>query len=100
MHLIDSGKFTDKKILVVDQQAKNQNDRTWCFWEKGAGLFESIVYKHWEQLAFHAEGLHKDLDIAPYTYKLIRGIDFYDYCLKRIKEQTNFSYLQARWKKY
>lgn len=95
VHLIQSGKFTDKKILLVDQQTKNRNDRTWCFWEKGTGLFESIVYKKWQQLTFHAEECSKTLDIAPYTYKLIRGIDFYNYCLQQIKSHPNFKYLQA-----
>lgn len=95
VHLIQSGKFRDKKILIVDQQAKNQNDRTWCFWEKGEGLFQPIVYKEWEQLYFHSEKISKPLDIAPYRYKLIRGIDFYKHCLEQVKTQPNFTYLQA-----
>ncbi|HAO50811.1 MAG TPA: lycopene cyclase, partial [Runella sp.] len=24
----------DKSILIIDQDTKSQNDRTWCFWEK------------------------------------------------------------------
>lgn len=95
VHMIHSGKFTNKKILLVDQKAKNLNDRTWCFWEKGTGLFESIVYKEWQKLNFHSNTLSKPLDISPYRYKLIRGIDFYNYCLQQIEAQSNFTYLQA-----
>ena len=34
--------FADKKILVVDAAGKNQNDRTWCFWEKEPDIFGAI----------------------------------------------------------
>ena len=27
--------FADKKILILDKEAKKTNDRTWCYWEKG-----------------------------------------------------------------
>ncbi|MFK7809417.1 MAG: lycopene cyclase family protein, partial [Saprospiraceae bacterium] len=29
--------FADKQILVLEKEAKNTNDRTWCFWEEGDG---------------------------------------------------------------
>jgi lycopene beta-cyclase len=30
-HLINSP-LRDRSILIVDKDAKQQNDRTWCFW--------------------------------------------------------------------
>jgi lycopene beta-cyclase len=89
VHMIESGKLSDKKILLVDKVKKNKNDRTWCFWEKGSGLFESIVHKQWPQIWFHGTGFSKLFDIAPYKYKMLRGIDFYDYCFDKIKTQKN-----------
>lgn len=67
----------DRRILVLDKATKTQNDRTWCFWEKTPGPFEHIVFHRWQRLWFHQAGFSKLLDIAPYTYKVIRGIDFY-----------------------
>jgi lycopene beta-cyclase len=26
--------FSDKRILILDKDPKEANDRTWCFWEK------------------------------------------------------------------
>jgi lycopene beta-cyclase len=89
MHMIESGKLNEKKILLVDKEKKNKNDRTWCFWEKKKGLFENVVYKEWPQIWFHSKKMSKLFDIAPYTYKMIRGIDFYDYCFDKIKVQKN-----------
>lgn len=91
MHLIHSGKFRDKNILLVDQHPKQSNDRTWCFWQTGKSLFEPIVYKQWQQLFFYGDAFSKQLNIEPYKYKMIRGIDFYDFCLEEINRQPNFT---------
>ena len=90
MHMIASGEFRDKQILLVDKDLKRSNDRTWCFWEKDKGLFEDIVYRQWQRLWFHGSDFSSKLDIAPYRYKMIRGIDFYNHCLKKIQAQSNF----------
>jgi lycopene beta-cyclase len=95
MHMIESGKFSDKKILLIDKEKKNKNDRTWCFWEKEAGLFEPVVYKKWNQLWFYGEEFSDCLSISPYEYKMIRGIDFYNYCFEIIGRQKNITVLKA-----
>ena len=95
VRLIERGKFKDKKILLVDKELKNKHDRTWCFWEVGEGTFEPIVYKRWKDLWFHSYYLSKSLELQPYQYKLIRGIDFYNYCLDIIQQQPNITFLQA-----
>ncbi|HUC81490.1 MAG TPA: lycopene cyclase family protein [Flavisolibacter sp.] len=95
MHMIASGNFADKKILLVDAAQKATNDRTWCFWEKEPGLFEPIVHKQWEHLWFYGEEFYKEMPILPYRYKMIRGVDFYHYCFETIKQQPNIQLLQA-----
>jgi lycopene beta-cyclase len=89
MHLIESGKFKDKKIVLFDKDPKRSNDRTWCFWQTSQGIFDPVVYRQWTKLWFHGEAFSTDMDIAPYQYKMIRGIDFYTYCLERISRQEN-----------
>ncbi len=70
--------FLDKKILVIDQSPKKTNDRTWCFWEKEAGIFESIVQHAWQKLDFFSDLYSQTLSVVPYQYKMIRGIDLYE----------------------
>ena len=89
MRMIDSGKFLDKRILLIDKDDKKKNDRTWCFWEEGEGFFEKLVYHKWENLSFKTEDKNISLDIGPYQYKMIRGIDFYHYCFSVIKAHDN-----------
>src|SRR5688572_24809402 len=89
VHMIESGGFADKKILLIDKVEKNRNDRTWCFWETGTGFFEQVVYKKWQKAWFHGDETSQLLDISPYSYKLVRGIDFYRYCLELVSKQLN-----------
>lgn len=93
MHMIRSGKFSDKKILLIDKDLKRSNDRTWCFWQKEQGLFEQIVAKQWKKLWFREDNFSEQLNIHPYQYKMIRGIDFYEHCFETITKHKNFDIL-------
>ncbi len=76
--------FRGKSILLLDKDTKQTNDRTWCFWEKGKGQFDDIIFKEWKYIFFAGKELRKRCSIEPYTYKMIRGIDFYESILKRV----------------
>jgi len=93
--MIRSGKFADKKILLIDKEIKNKNDRTWCFWETQPGFFEDIVYKKWDRISFLSEDFSDTMNISPYQYKMIRGIDFYNYCFDEIKKSPGIEILNG-----
>lgn len=66
------------RILLLDQERREAaNDRTWCFWEDRPGPFEAIVAHRWQQLWVHQGQFSRLMDIAPYTYKIIRSAQFY-----------------------
>lgn len=88
--MIRSGEFGNKKVLILDKDGKNSNDRTWSFWETEPGMFEPIVYRKWSKTWFHSSDFSRLLDLSPYYYKMIRGIDFYTHSLSVIRQQPNF----------
>lgn len=91
--MMESGKFKNQKILLLDRVFKNRNDRTWCFWEKDKGYFESIVYHQWTHLQIkHPDG-ELNLDADGYRYKMIRSADFYKHCLSIASASPNVSVL-------
>ena len=100
MRMIKSGKFEDKKILLIDKDRKEKNDRTWCYWETKDGFFEEIVYKRWPVIRFISDDLDKELDISPYVYKMVRGIDFYNYCFQEIKKHPNIELVYGNLDRY
>ena len=81
--------FSDKKILLIDKQQKISNDRTWCFWEKQPGAFESIIHCRWKQIDFYSNEFSARYDLEPYEYKMIRGIDLYETVLTEAKRFPN-----------
>jgi lycopene beta-cyclase len=96
IHMLNTGAFSDKKILLVDKDPKHANDRTWCFWQEEEGLFEPLVYKQWRRLWFHGDNYSAQLQLQPYHYKMIRGDDFYQYCFEKIRGQGNINILFER----
>lgn len=88
--------FNDKSILVLDKDAKRTNDRTWCFWEKGTGHFDAIVHKTWNHIYFAGQQFSQRFPIAPYSYKMIKGIDFYTSYFRRISTFPNIKFRQEK----
>ncbi len=86
--------FSDTSILLLDKAAKSNNDRTWCFWEKGAGQFDAIVSNVWHHIYFGGQKVSKKFDIHPYSYKMIRGIDFYEEYLMQLNKYPNITFHQ------
>jgi lycopene beta-cyclase len=92
--LIESGACSDKRFLIIDPSDKKSNDRTWCFWEKDTGYFENLVHHEWEKLDFKQSRFSGNLDMGGYRYKMIRGIDFYEYCLQVLQASGQVDFLQ------
>jgi lycopene beta-cyclase len=92
--LIESGACSDKRFLIIDPSDKKSNDRTWCFWEKGTGYFEKLVHHEWSALDFKQAGFSGGLNMGGYRYKMIRGIDFYEYCLNVLRPSGQVDFLQ------
>jgi len=90
LRIVNSKELEGKKVLLVDKSLKITNDRTWCFWEKGNGFFENLVFHSWDRLSIaHPKG-EIPLDMNGYAYKMIRGIDFYTYGLSLVKDCPDF----------
>lgn len=87
--------FRDKKILLLDRDRKQQNDRTWCFWATDAEPLPPVVYRSWDRCRFFASGFETDMDIAPYRYRMVRGIDFYRWADAELARCPNVQCLQA-----
>lgn len=88
--------FDGKKVLVIDAAEKNTNDRTWCFWEKGTGVFESIVSHAWCRLNFFSADYATNRELAPYRYKMIRGIDLYNYVTAMASQRSGVTWIKER----
>jgi lycopene beta-cyclase len=91
--LLQTRGLGEKRILVVDKSEKQENDRTWCFWEKESGPFESIVHHRWDTLSFLTSEYSRTFELSPYSYKMIQAIDFYRYVKDAAASLNNVDFL-------
>lgn len=87
--ILKNSTLQGKRILLIDKEQKTTNDRTWCFWEEASGLFESIVHHEWKTLQFKTENFTNEFTLKDYSYKMIKGLDFYNLVLEYAKDFTN-----------
>jgi lycopene beta-cyclase len=93
-HLINSP-LRDRSILIVDKDTKQQNDRTWCFWEEQPTLFDEIAYRVWHRLRFVGDDFTREFDLAPYRYQMIRGLDFYEFTREKLSQCSNVTFVRG-----
>jgi lycopene beta-cyclase len=94
--MVLSGKFENKRILLLDENAKVTNDRTWCFWAEKISIWEPSISKKWDSALFANADFKRNLALNPYQYNKIQGLDFYNQVLEWIAKQKNIDFIQEK----
>jgi lycopene beta-cyclase len=94
--MVLSGKFQNKRILLLDENAKKTNDRTWCFWTETSSIWEPSISKKWNSALFADADFQLNLDLHPYQYNKIQGLDFYNQVFELIAKQKNIDFVQEK----
>ena len=93
--MVLSGKFNDKTILLIDSDSKKNNDRTWCFWDD-SNLFDEIISMKWNTALFADNKSQIELNLEPYQYKMIKGLDFYKLIFETISNHENIHFVNQK----
>lgn len=92
--LINDPYYKLKKILIIDQEIKNSNDRTWCFWDKKHVESPYSLQKTWDYISVQSNRNKLQLDISPYSYRMVRSKSFYEYARQKIADFPNIDFVQ------
>ena len=90
--MVLSQKFEDVSILLLDENPKKTNDRTWCFWDFEQSM-DALVSKKWNVAKFADAHFERDLILSPYQYKMIRGSDFYNSVFEELNKHSNIDFV-------
>jgi lycopene beta-cyclase len=90
--------FDDYRILLLEKEIKNSNDRTWCFWETPQGPFDELLTKKWDHAQFKSSELQLDFQLAPLSYKMLRSSGVYKQLHTNLKHSKNTFFKQAEIK--
>ncbi|MBJ7880534.1 lycopene cyclase family protein [Gelidibacter salicanalis] len=85
--------FKSYTIGLIDPSLKDTNDKTWSFWEQGAGKWDSIVEKIWHSATFESPNVSLKIPLQNYRYKTIRSIEFYNYAKAQLLDCPNISFI-------
>jgi len=97
---IESGKWGNEKIIILDPSIKVENDKTWSFWKKEKGPFDDLIFKSWTNLSvFSNAGEKINLETGNYTYNSIRSVDFYHHTRTYLKAQPNVTFIHEAVKR-
>jgi len=87
--------FDDYRILLLEKEIKNSNDRTWCFWETPQGAFDELLTKKWNRAQFKSPKLQLDFSLDPLAYKMLRSSGVYKQLHTHLKHVKNTYFKQA-----
>jgi lycopene beta-cyclase len=87
--------FRSQKIILLDRDDKQRNDRTWCFWAKDSEPLPPVLHRTWGSCLFFGEKFEARLDIAPYHYHMVRGLDFYNWAKAEIAQAPHIQRVTA-----
>nr|WP_315205508.1 lycopene cyclase family protein [uncultured Flavobacterium sp.] len=94
--MVQSGKFKNTSILLLDENTKKTNDRTWCFWKTNDSVWEQSISKKWDSALFANEDFRRDLDLQPYHYNMVKGLDFYTQVFELLSKQENITFVNQK----
>ncbi len=95
-NLLTDDVLQHKNILINDENDKNTNDRTWCFWEDDESLFEQLIFTKWSKIGIGNSEEMAFYNILPYQYKMIKGLDFYEFVLGFSKKFSNVHFKKEK----
>jgi lycopene beta-cyclase len=87
--LAETPAFDRCSILIVEQDAKTRNDRTFSFWSDGPGPFDAAISRSWNRLRVAGPHGVQELALGDYRYYTIRGLDFYCHAQQRLAQHAN-----------
>jgi lycopene beta-cyclase len=96
-HLAQEPQLATKRVLLIEPEAKDQNDRTWSFWADEPTLFDELAVGEWDKIAFRSPQFEQVLALGEYRYRTIRGLDFYQFVHRALAAQpAQFTVVRGR----
>lgn len=90
--MLEDDFFRDKRIVLIDPDKKEANDKTWCFWEQGKGKWDDLITQSWDTADFYGRK-HLQLSFDPYRYKMLRSINFYNHATSKLEAASKVTFL-------
>ncbi len=96
-YLAQEPRLADKRVLLIEPEPKDQNDRTWSYWADEPSPFDELAAGEWHNIAFRSPGFVRVLNLGKYRYRTVRGLDFYQFVHRALAARpAQFKVLRGR----
>ena len=87
----------DGRIIILEQLASPNTDKTWCFWGKGSvpRYLQPLIRQQWSQwsVSHHGREISQSSINGTNDYCCILAEDFYHFVLRLIEQADNVSFI-------
>ena len=87
--LLNHPELCNKRVLLIDRELKNKNDKTWCYWSKAPLPFPKSHVKDWSKCEIGKEGSFVIRSTGEYKYREINSFKFYQEVDEKIEQFPN-----------
>ena len=91
--LLSDPHFKKRSVLIVDRPGDEYQDRTWCFWSERSHTLAHLVSHQWSEIYAGDSKNPTFQSITPYTYQMIKGVDFHNYFRPKIKDHSQLDWV-------
>jgi lycopene beta-cyclase len=96
-HISQEPRLQGQRVLLLEPEAKDRNDRTWSFWTDQPTPYDAVLAAEWRQLAFRSPQFAAVLPLRRHRYCTLRGLDFYRFVQQALEARpTQFTRVTAR----
>ncbi|HET8859604.1 lycopene cyclase family protein [Marivirga sp.] len=93
--MIEHNLLDNRKLLLIEADKKDSNDRTWCFWNTPElWLTDLPIKKSWDTGLVKGNDFELSQKLAPYRYYKIEGIDFYKFVFEKLSNHPQITFIQ------
>lgn len=94
--MLNDAYFANKTILIVEPEEHGHNDKRWCYWETESKEWDHLIEFRWQQAAVRTLWGEYQLNLPPYSYKMLRAGDFFAYAKQRLLASPNITWCTDR----
>jgi lycopene beta-cyclase len=94
LELLSRTETRDLNIVVLDDFSRESMHKTWSYWERGAGKWDTLVSNTWQYAYFKNTDVDKKIDLKGYTYKSINSPDFINHALEKATAFENVRFIK------
>lgn len=94
--MLNDAYFANKTILIVEPDEQGFNNKRWCYWENESKEWDHLIEHRWQQAAVRTSRGEYNLNLFPYTYKMLRADTFFTYAKQQLMASPNITWCTDR----